>query len=78
VAEQIDAMIWLGLTDDLDSVKGSGIGYYTGEPNGLFLSISHKTNDNYKWQIRTVDNGSVLQVRTKAGNWSARRNVSLT
>ena len=78
MAEQIGAMTWLGLIDNFDTVEVSGYGYYTGEPNGFFLSISHKTRNEYKWQLRTVDNGSVLQVRAKSGTWTAWRNVSLT
>ena len=69
LAEQIVPLKWVGQTDNLDNVK-TGFGYYIGEPNGLFISITHQMNDDYRLQLRVRDNGSALYFRTKFGYWS--------
>lgn len=70
LAEQIVPLKWVGQTDNLDNVK-TGFGYYTGNPNGLFISITHQKNNDYRLQLRVLDNGSALYLRTKFGlQWS--------
>lgn len=72
MAGVINPMIWLGQTEDLDSITKSGFGYFTGTPNGFFTNVQHPTASGYKIQTRSNDNGTVLEYRTKNGtSWSA-------
>ena len=70
VTNEVKSIAWIGMFENLDSVK-TGFGYYTGTPNGLFISIANGDNPEYRLQMRTVDNGSSFFFRTKEySTWS--------